>query len=163
MSSSSQTTTRSDRGRVAADPRTFVCNSLAAKTQSVAEIEAKLAARGVAPDEAAAAVAEATRLGYLDDAELAGQLARGLRSRGYGRRRAARTLRQRRLPGAVAEAALEEAYAADDEETLALAALGTRAVHDDSSRRRAASFLVRRGFSAGAAWRAIGHARSRSP
>jgi GH15 family glucan-1,4-alpha-glucosidase len=38
------------------DPRVFVCNSLAAKAQSVAEIEAKLATRGVAAQEAAAAI-----------------------------------------------------------------------------------------------------------
>jgi len=145
------------------DPRTFVRNSLAAKAQSVAEIEAKLAARGVGPDEAEAVVAAAMRLGYLDDAELADQLARGMRSRAYGRRRAARTLRQRGLPAALADAALEHAYRWADEDALALSALGARAVDDDASRRRAASFLVRRGFSAGAAWRAIESARSRSP
>ena len=100
---------------------------------------------------------------HLDDAELATQLARGLRSRGYGRHRAARTLRQRRLPGDVAEAALDGAYAAEEEETLALAALGARAVDDDDARRRAVAFLVRRGFSAAAAWHAVGRARSRSP
>jgi regulatory protein len=137
-----------------------VCNSLAAKAQSSAEIEAKLAARGVGQDEAAAAISEATRLGYLDDAELAGQLARGLRSRGYGRRRAAQTLRRRRLPSELAVAALEDAYGDVDEEALARSALGARTVEDDTARRRAASFLVRRGFSAGAAWRAVDRARS---
>ncbi len=126
----------------------------------MAEIEAKLTARGVGPEEAAGALAEATRLGYLDDAELAGQLVRGLRSRGYGRRRAAQTLRRRRLPATVAESAVEEAYGDVDEETLARSALGSRAVDDDAARRRAASFLVRRGFSAGAAWSAVGRARS---
>ena len=59
----------------------FVVNSLAAKAQSVAEIEAKLARRGVSAADAASVVAEAARLGYLDDAELAGQLARGFVSR----------------------------------------------------------------------------------
>jgi regulatory protein len=163
MPSSGRTTDRRRRGRAAwtfGDPRTFVCNSLAAKAQSVAEIEAKLAARGVEPDEAAVAVAEARRLGYLDDVELAGQLARGVLGRGYGRRRAAQTLRQRRLPDAVAEAALEDAYGGVDEDWLAWSALGARAVGHGASRRRAASFLVRRGFSAGAAWRAVGRARS---
>jgi len=126
----------------------------------VAEIEAKLAARGVGPEEAAAAVSTATRLGYLDDGELAGQLARGLRSRGYGRRRAAQTLRRRRLPAALAQIALEDAYGDVDEDTLARSALGARKVGDEPSRRRAASFLVRRGFSIGAAWRAVGRARS---
>jgi SOS response regulatory protein OraA/RecX len=167
MSSSEWTTGRRrgrrdprGRDRAAADPRTFVCNSLAAKAQSVGEIEAKLAARGVGPEEAAAAISEAIRLGYLDDAELAGQLARGLRSRGYGRRRALQTLRRRRLPSAVAEIALEDAYGDVDEDALARAALGARTVGDDPSRRRAASFLVRRGFSPGAAWSAVGRARS---
>ena len=129
----------------------------------MAEIEAKLAGRGVGQDESAAAVAEAMRLGYLNDAELATQLARGLRSRGYGRRRAAQTLRHRRLAGDVAEAALDDAYAAEEEGTLALAALGARAVDDDAARRRTVAFLVRRGFSAAAAWHAVGRARSRAP
>ena len=138
----------------------FVCNSLAAKAQSVAEIEAKLAARGVAADEAAAAIDEALRLGYLDDAELAGQLARGLEARGYGRRRATTTLRRRGLPGAVASTAVEEAFGDFDEDALAIRALGRRAVDDDRARRRAAAFLLRRGFSPGAAWRTVRLARS---
>ena len=139
---------------------TFVVNSLAAKAQSVAEIEAKLARRGVTPEIAAGVVADAIRLGYLDDAELAGQLARGFVARGYGRRRAVTTLRRRGLPAAVADAALEEAYDAMDEVTLARAALGSRATNDDVSRRRAASFLARRGFSSAAAWQAVRADRS---
>ena len=67
MSSPGKATDRR-RARGAGDARTFVCNSLAAKAQSVAEIEAKLAARGVAADAAAGAIEEARRLGYLDDA-----------------------------------------------------------------------------------------------
>lgn len=138
----------------------FVCNSLAAKAQSVAEIEVKLARRGVAADEAAAAIDEALRLGYLDDAELAGQLARGLKTRGYGRRRAAQTLRRRRLPDAVADPVLDGVYGREDEDALAARALGHRAVDDDGARRRAVSFLVRRGFSPAAAWRVVQQARS---
>ena len=59
----------------------FVVNSLAAKAQSVAEIERKLAALGVSAGDTAVLIDDATRLGYLDDAELAGQLARGFVSR----------------------------------------------------------------------------------
>ncbi len=134
---------------------TFVVNSLAAKAQSLAEIEAKLASRGVAPDEAAVVIDEALRLGYLDDAELAGQLARGLVARGYGRRRAAAALRRRRLAAAVADGALESAYGSADEVALAQRALGRRSVEDDAARRRAVAFLCRRGFSGGAAWEAV--------
>jgi regulatory protein len=134
---------------------TFVVNSLAAKAQSVAEIEAKLASRGVASDEAAAVIDEARRLGYLDDTELAGQLARGFVARGYGRRRAAAALRRRSLEAAVAEVALESAYGSADEVALAGRALGRRSVVDDAARRRAVAFLRRRGFSGGAAWEAV--------
>jgi regulatory protein len=156
---SSRRTTRSST-RTVRDSRTFVCNSLAAKAQSVAEIEAKLAARGVDPEEAAAAVEEARRLGYLDDAELAGQLARGLRARGYGRRRAALALRRRKLPERLAARALEDAYGETDELELATLALRERTVEGDAGRRRAAAFLVRRGFSSAAAWGAVRRARA---
>ena len=130
---------------------TFVYNSLAAKAQSVAEIEAKLARRGVPAEEAAAVVVAARRLGNLDDAELAGQLARGHRARGYGLRRAMQALRRRGVPEPLAEEALETVYGDADEDALARSALGSRRTDDDPSRRRAASFLVRRGFSPGAA------------
>lgn len=132
----------------------FVVNSLAAKAQSVTEIEAKLAARGVAAELAARVVADARRLGYLDDSELAGQLARGFRARGYGRRRAAQALHRRGL-AAVAEAALDAAYGDVDEAALAVAALGTRVVSDAAARRRAVAFLVRRGFTPATAWKVV--------
>jgi SOS response regulatory protein OraA/RecX len=142
---------------------TFVVNSLAAKAQSVAEIEAKLASRGVSADEAAAAIHEALRLGYLDDTELAGQLARGFVARGYGRRRAETALRRRGLAADLAEAALHSAYGSTDEVALARRALGTRSVEDDVSRRRAVAFLCRRGFSAGRAWEAVRRASNDVP
>ena len=55
----------------AAAARAFVVNSLAARAQSVGEIERKLAARDVVPDVAKTVIEEAARLGYLDDTELA--------------------------------------------------------------------------------------------
>ena len=143
------------RERQAARARAFVVNSLGARAQSVAEMEVKLAAREVPTEMAAGIVAEATRLGYLDDAELAAQLARGYRSRGYGRRRALTGLRRRRIAPVEAEAALDSAYGAQDEAELAATALGARAVGDDRERRRAVAFLVRRGFSTGVAWQVV--------
>lgn len=135
--------------------RLFVVRSLAARAQSVAEIEAKLAAREVPPELAAEAVALALDYGYLDDASLAAQLARGHVSRGYGRRRAAQALRTRGLPDAVAEPALAEAYEGD-EAGQARAALGRRSFGEgDPGRRRAVAFLARRGFSASASWAAV--------
>ena len=81
-------------------------NSLAARAQSVGEIERKLAARDVVPDVAKTVIEEAARLGYLDDTELAGQLARGFRARRYGRRRAAVAMRRRLLDATAVDAAL---------------------------------------------------------
>lgn len=138
-----------------AGARSFVVNSLAAKAQSSAEIEAKLTGRGLRPDVAETVVAEARRLGYLDDEELAGQLARGFRARGYGRRRAAQALRRRKLGQREAAAALDAAYGEADEAALALAALGTRPVRDPTEQRRAVGFLVRRGFGIGVAWQVV--------
>jgi regulatory protein len=135
--------------------RRFVVNSLAARAQSVAEIERKLAARGVPADVAEAVIVEARELGYLDDIALAGQLARGFRTRGYGRRRASVALRRRGLVEEDADRALDEAFGDADELELARRALGSRTVADPAARRRAVAFLVRRGFSSDAAWRAV--------
>ena len=135
--------------------RLFVVRSLAMKMQSAAEIEKKLAARDVPPEVARQAIERVKGYGYIDDASLAGQLARGMQARGYGRRRAEQKLRTRGLPRALADTALDEAYGGRDEVALAREALGRRAVVDDADRRRAVAFLARRGFSAGAAWRAV--------
>ena len=141
--------------------RAFVVNSLAARAQSVGEIARKLAARGVPSDVADTVIGEAARLGYLDDTELAGQLARGFRARGYGRRRAETAMRRRLLDPAV-ETAIDEAYADADEAALALDALGSRVLNDAGDHRRAVAFLLRRGFSPEAAWRAV-RARADDP
>jgi regulatory protein len=133
----------------------FVVNSLGARAQSVAEIERKLAARNVQPEVVADVITAARGLGYLDDATLAAQLAHGLRDRGYGRRRAALSLRTRGLSPDDANVAIEEAFGGADETALAVAALRTRRVTAPQDVRRAVAYLVRRGFSSGAAWSAV--------
>lgn len=135
--------------------RLFVVRSLAARAQSAAEIEKKLAAREVPPGIARETIERVTEYGYIDDASLAGQLARGMRARGYGRRRAAQKLRARGLAGDLTEAALDEEFGDRDETELARDALGRRSVANDADRRRAVAFLARRGFSPGAAWKAV--------
>ena len=142
-----------DPGDARADASAFVVSSLAARAQSVAEIRRKLASRDVPPHVSDVVIDDALALGYLDDAELAHQLARGYRARGYGRRRAAATLRRRGLGPETAEPALRAEFA--DEAALALAALGRRPVGDPRADRRAVAFLVRRGFGSSAAWAAV--------
>jgi SOS response regulatory protein OraA/RecX len=136
--------------------RAFVVRSLAVRAQSIAEIERKLAERSIPPAIAEESIELARGYGYLDDEVLAGQLARGMRERGYGRRRAERSLRLRGIPAELAGAALDESYGRANEHQDALRALGRRTVGDsDGERRRAAAYLVRRGFSSGAAWAAV--------
>ena len=143
--------------------RLFVVRSLAVRMQSQAEIEKKLAARDVPPEVAREAIERVAGYGYLDDASLAGQLARGMLARGYGRRRAELKLRSRGLTGAVAETALDEAYDGHDEVALAREALGRRSVAGAAERRRARAFLARRGFSAWTAWKAVQEAAEEGP
>ena len=136
--------------------RLFVVRSLAARPQSVAELERKLAARGIPDEVAREAIDAAIGYRYLDDAELAGQLARGLHSRRYGRRRTEQALRARGIPGEEADAALQEAYGEEDEVALARAAIGRRTITDDEpGKLKAVAFLARRGFSTTAAWQAV--------
>jgi regulatory protein len=143
--------------------RRFVVRSLAARMQSTAELKRKLANRGIPDDVAHDAIEQAARYGYVDDEALAGQLARGMRARGYGRRRAEEKLRRRGLRGPLAAAALAEAYEGQDEPGLACEALGRRPVATDADRRRALSFLARRGFSSTAARAAVRNAPAELP
>jgi SOS response regulatory protein OraA/RecX len=64
-------------------------------------------------------------------------------------------MRRRLLDAAAADQAIDEAYADADEAALALDALGSRALNDAGDHRRAVAFLLRRGFSPEAAWRAV--------
>jgi SOS response regulatory protein OraA/RecX len=141
----------------------FVVQSLAGRMQSTAELRRKLARRGIPGAIARDAIERAAGHGYVDDTVLAGQLARGMLSRGYGRRRAEETLRARGLLGPLAAAALAEAYEGQDEPTLAREALGRRPVATDADRRRALSFLARRGFSPPAARAAVRAAAAEWP
>jgi regulatory protein len=145
--------------------RLFVVRSLAVRMQSRAEMEKKLAARDVPPDIARESIERAAGYGYIDDAALAAQLARGMRARGYGRRRAEQKLRSRGLSAALAEAALAEVYGGgeEQEEAIAREALGRRAVVTDADRKRAIAYLARRGFSARASWKAVRQASEEGP
>jgi SOS response regulatory protein OraA/RecX len=136
--------------------RLFAVRSLAARAQSSGEIRKKLEARETPPQVIEETIELAMGYRYLDDVELAGQLARGFRDRGYGRRRAAQGLSTRLLPRDLAEEALAEAFGAADEAALATAALGSRTFgDDDAARRKAVAFLARRGFSSAVAWQVV--------
>lgn len=66
------------------DPRAQALKLLARREHSARELKRKLAARGIADDEAAAAVAHAASEGWQDDARYAETLVRVRVGQGYG-------------------------------------------------------------------------------
>lgn len=137
----------------------YVLRSTNARPQTEAEVQAKLARRGVEPGEAAEAVRHAKRLGAIDDRALAEAWVaeRGLR-RGYGRARVREELRRRQVAEPLVDDALQ---ALEDRDDLAAATeLASRRARQfpstltpEAVARRLAGYLVRRGHPPGLAQR----------
>lgn len=126
---------------------------LVRREHSRKELARKLAARGVAEDEAEQAVARMAREGWQDDARFAASLARSRASCGYGPVRIRAELDMHGIdPGIVAEAFTVLAEAGEDDWPARASALLRRrygaAIGDPATRRKAAGFLIRRGFDA---------------
>jgi regulatory protein len=122
------------------------------RPQTEAELNARLRARGVPDEVAAAALARAKRIGAVDDAAFARAWVedRG-RRRGYGRLRLRRELRQRLVPETLLDDALRPLEERDDE-AVATELANERARHLPASlppetvARRLHAWLVRRGY-----------------
>lgn len=113
-----------------------------------AELAGRLAAAGVAPDLAEAALARVAGWGFLDDARFAAAFAERRTRQAYGRERIRAELVDRGVPEALADAAL-----ASDDEPAAEAAETARAVralarryHAEDDPARGARWLAQRGF-----------------
>jgi regulatory protein len=128
------------------------------------ELEDKLGARGHAPDEIDQAVSRCEAEGIVDDTRLAARFVeRRAVERGWGSRRLELELRKRGAPADVAEAA---ARLDDDRLEAALATAVDRASRRapdgwwcvGEARARMVSSLIRRGFSADDARRAVDRA-----
>jgi regulatory protein len=125
---------------------------LVRREHSRKELANKLAARGVARDEAEAAVARMAAEGWQDDARFAASVARWRAGAGYGpiRIRAelgTHGLDETLIAGAIA--ALAEAGEDDwprQAYELACRRFGEDFARDPARRRKVADFLVRRGF-----------------
>ena len=124
---------------------------LAAAAQSADGLRVRLRRRGYSEAAAAAATAEMTRLGYVDDAALAASLVARRRLSGRGRVRVAAELRERGVPGDVADAALADVDPSD--ERAAALDVGRRVWHSPAldrpgadRRGRTGAALARRGF-----------------
>jgi regulatory protein len=135
---------------------------LTRREHSRRELERKLAARGISCEETTAAVARMAAEGWQDDGRFAEYLARSRAANGQGPVRIRAELMSHGLgEDAVARAfqALSEA-GEDDwlEKARALAGrrYGSDCADDPAVRRKAADFLIRRGFDAATARTAAG-------
>jgi len=91
------------------DPKTQALKLLARREHSARELERKLKARGIADDDAAAAVAHATAEGWQADSRYAEMLVRSRVAGGYGPVRIAAELGVAGVPGDAIRAALDAA------------------------------------------------------
>jgi regulatory protein len=113
-------------------PEEIALRALRAADRSRAELDERLAQKGVPADERASALDELERLGYLDDARTAALRAERLAARGYGDAYIRAELERRGLAAEDALAALEP----EPERMARFAANGP-------------SWLARRGFGTG--------------
>ncbi|MGE5344741.1 MAG: regulatory protein RecX [Acidithiobacillales bacterium] len=134
---------------------------LARRALSAGEVGSRLAAKGFAEPQAAAAVRRLAELGLVDDRTLCRQLARSYRDvRRYGARKTAGALRLRRFPPAMVDEVLREVSSPAEELAAAEAALRKRFRAGLPPGREGAAkayrFLSGRGFDPDTCRRAIG-------
>lgn len=133
---------------------------LAKRDRTVSEIRAHLEKREVDEASIVAAVDELIEVGYLDDDRYAERFVEDKRRlEGWGRLRIEQGLRRTGVPSEVADRALAEDPAADDEHELALEALdrrlGGRPPDDDRGRQKALRALATKGYPLDVAYAAV--------
>jgi regulatory protein len=128
------------------------------RDRTVAEVRARLEARGVEPAIVEEAVAELSRQGYLDDARYAQRFAQDRRAiDAWGAERIERRLLAVGVDPALIAGALDE-RGAGEELDAALAVLRRRfanAPTDDRERERALGVLIRKGYDLELAYDAV--------
>jgi regulatory protein len=145
-----------ERGIVEEKAKLFLLRSLSAREQTRAELEGKLEKREVPKEIAARALEAVVGWGLINDEQVARGLANNLFEKGYWWRRAQVKMRQRGVPGDLAEQIVAEVFLAEEEVPVARRALrGRRANGDLRERKRLLDFLLRRGFSYDAAKKAL--------
>lgn len=93
---------------------------LARRDHSVAELTQKLFRRSYAQDTVQQVVAECSRMGYLNDERVAGQLIDRMKHRGMGLRRIRRELQKRGMEGDRVEAQLLAGLSPSEERLLVI-------------------------------------------
>lgn len=105
----------------------YALRTLAARPHSEAELRQKLSRRAAAPEDVSATLVRLREYGLADDRKFSEVFAAArLQNDGFGRFRVLRDLRSKRIPSAVAERAVSEAFAGTDEAELASAFLARK-------------------------------------
>ncbi len=97
----------------------YALRSAGARAQTAAELRAKLAARAERAEDIEATIGKLKEYNFVDDHRFAEQYAAArLENQGFGKQRALRDLRLRRVAPITAEKAVEQIYAKSDETEL---------------------------------------------
>lgn len=112
-----------------------------------AELRQKLIEKGVSAADAEAVTEKMLALGFINDENYARLVARHYAAKGYGDARIREELRRRRLPRELWDGAVSELDERGDTIDALLSRRLRSASPDRDEYRRAASYLVRRGFS----------------
>lgn len=98
----------------------YALRLLAQRPYSMADLKAKLARRSDSPSEVAETLAKLREYGMADDEKFSEAFASSrLQNDGFGRSRVLRDLRAKRVPGSVAEKAVNKTFEKTDEQKLA--------------------------------------------
>jgi len=140
---------------------------LARRELSEAQLRQRLSRRKFSPDDIDTTIARLLQDGSLDDARVAGAIARSqLSLKKRGARRVRREIEAAGIASALAERAVAEVYGEVDGEALLAAAidrrLGTRRLDDDREMARLYRYLVGQGFESDRAMAALRARRKRS-
>ena len=97
----------------------YALRVLGQRAHSANELKQKLSRRSESEGDVAAVMAKLREYGFADDTKFSEAFASSrLQSQGFGRFRVLRDLRTKRVPGEVAEAAVEKTFAGTDEREL---------------------------------------------
>ena len=143
-------------------PAQLALSLLVRREHSRPELLRKLTARGVEMEEAEAAVERMAEAGWQDDGRFAASLARSRALAGYGPLRIEAELGMHQLEAAHIQAAFETLEADGEADWSARAfdlierRFNAQAFAEDQAlQRKAADFLLRRGFDGSTAWAAV--------
>ena len=143
---------RKSRRRQELSPAARALGLLVRREHSRQELTRKLIARGIAAEEASAAVARMAAEGWQDDGRFAASVARNRASNGYGPLRIRAELKTHGLDGDTIASALSSLGDAGNDDWIAQASdlvrrrYGSTVAHDLTLQRKAADLLIRRGF-----------------